>query len=190
MMDGGSMPSERESRRAAYVAKARAEVAELARRGLVMAGHTFSSVLFLKGEPNAGEKDGAPPLSGADGTALRKSLAALGYAPEDWVALACTLGSGEPLDPELARLAITTLDPATVIACDEAAANVLREAYADELASLPDFSCAMLAPGVVAVVLGMRFLNLGGFEAALGNPKQKQIMWARLKRVPSLGEPI
>lgn len=184
------MPSERELRRAAYVAKARAEVGELARRGLVMAGHTFSSVLFLKGEPNEGEKNGAPPLSGADGTALRKSLAALGYAPEDWVALACALDDGKPLGPELARLAVTTLDPATVIACDEAAANVLRDAYANELAALPDFACAMLEPGMVAVVLGMRFLNLGGFEAALADPRQKQLMWARLKRVPPLGEPI
>ena len=74
--------------------------------------------------------------------------------------------------------------------CDEAAAAAVREAYADELAALPDFAEAMLAPGVVALVLGMRVLNLGGFEAALADKRQKQVMWARLKRVPPLGEPI
>ena len=42
---------------------------------------------------------------------------------------------------------------------------------------------------MVAHVCGMRFLNLGGFAAALGNPRQKQVMWARLKQVPPLAEP-
>ncbi len=52
-----------------------------------------------------------------------------------------------------------------------------------------DLSEAMLDEGVVAVVLGMRFLNLGDFAAALADPKQKQVMWARLKQVPPQGEP-
>ena len=78
------MPSDREARRDAYVAKARAELAGLASRGVCMSGNSFSSVLFVKGRLNVGEKDGRPLLSGKDGTALRKSLEALGYAPEDW----------------------------------------------------------------------------------------------------------
>ena len=66
------MPSDREARRDAYVAKARAELAGLASRGVCMSGNSFSSVLFVKGQLNAGEKDGRPLLSGDDGTALRK----------------------------------------------------------------------------------------------------------------------
>lgn len=183
------MPADREERRKAYVAKQRAEVGALAGRGVVMAGNCFSSVLLLKGDLNAAEKGGSALLSGADGVALRKSLAALGYAPEDWVGLSCVLDSGEAVDGELLRLCLATLDPSTVVACDETAADSLRDAYADELAALPEFSQAMLAPGVVAEVLGVRVMNLGGFEAALKDDHQKQVMWARLKRLPPLGEP-
>jgi hypothetical protein len=35
----------------------------------------------------------------------------------------------------------------------------------------------------------MRMLNLDGFEDALGDQRQKQLMWARLKQIPPLGEP-
>jgi hypothetical protein len=48
----------------------------------------------------------------------------------------------------------------------------------------------MLVPGAVAQVCGMRVLNLGGFAEALGDAHEKQVMWARLKRVPPLGEPF
>ena len=71
-----------------------------------------------------------------------------------------------------------------------ASAAVLREAYADELVALESLQEALLAPGAVARVLGMRVLNLGGFAAALGDSHEKQVMWARLKRIPPLGEPF
>ena len=48
----------------------------------------------------------------------------------------------------------------------------------------------MLAPGAVARVRGMRVLNLGGFADALADPHEKQVMWARLKKIPPLGEPF
>ena len=48
----------------------------------------------------------------------------------------------------------------------------------------------MLAPGCVVDLLGMRALNLGGFAAALADPRDKQVMWARLKKIPPLGEPF
>jgi len=35
----------------------------------------------------------------------------------------------------------------------------------------------------------MRVMDLGGFEAALADPKKKQIAWAYLKKIPPLGEP-
>lgn len=179
----------REDRRAALLAKAQAELEGLESRGVVMAGNAFSSVLLVKGEPGEEERGGARLLSGEDGNALRAALRALGYAPEDWVALATWDASGGRLTPELFRETLCTLDPATVILCDEAAADLMRESYAEDLSVLDSFEEAMLTPGVSAQVLGLRTLNLGGFAAALSDKQQKAIMWQRLKKLPPLGEP-
>lgn len=184
------MASERDARRRAYLDKAREEVDGLAARGVVMGGNAFSAVLLVKGELSDAEKNGEPPFSGTDGRALRASLERLGYAPEDWEWMLSVGEGGAPLDAPLLREAVCALDPATVVCCDEAAAALLREAYADDLAVLESLEEALLAPGVVAHVCGMRVLNLGGFEAALGDAHEKQVMWARLKRIPPLGEPF
>lgn len=183
------MASERDARRRACVDKTAAELDSLATRGVRVGGNAFSSVLLAKGEPNEAEAAGGAPLAGDDGRALRASLAALGYPPEDWATLLTVGDGGSPLEAGLVREAVCALDPATLICCDEAAAAVVREAYADDLAALEALDEAMLAPGVVSRVRGMRVLNLGGFEAALADAHLKQVMWARLKRVPPLGEP-
>lgn len=178
-----------EMRRNRYAAKARAELEGLAAQGVVMAGNAFSSVLLVKGQPSKDERKGAPLLSGDDGTALRAALQALGYAPEDWAGLASWSKGGKQVPSLLMREAICALDPATLVACDEPAANMVREAYAQDLASLESFDEAMLAEGVIAHVAGMRVLNLGDFAAALADKRQKQLMWHRLKQIPPLGEP-
>lgn len=183
------MGPSREERRERYVAKATAELEGLARRGVVMCGNAFSQVLLLKGEPGDGEQGADGLLSGADGDALRAALQALGYAPEDWVGLAAWDDSGQPLDCALLRESLAALDPATVVVCDEAGADLVRETYADELASLESFEEAMLAEGAVALVLGMRVMGLGGFAASLADDDRKQLMWRRLKQLPPLGEP-
>ena len=161
------MASERDARRRAYLDKTAAELDSLVARGVRMGGNAFSSVLLVKGELSEAEKDGEPALSGADGTALRASFERLGYPPEDWEWLLTVDDADAPLD-----------------------AALLREAYADELAALESLDEALLSPGTVARVLGMRVLNLGGFAAALSDPHEKQVMWARLKRIPPLGEPF
>lgn len=184
------MASERDARRRAYVDKAAAELDALAARGVRAGGNAFSSVLLAKGELSEAERAGEPAFSGADGTALRASLERLGYAPEDWATLLTVGEDGAPLDPETLREAVTALDPSTLICCDEAAAACLRDAFADDLAALERLEEAMLFPGTVARVCGMRVLNLGGFVAALGDARQKQVMWARLKQIPPLGEPF
>lgn len=183
------MSSEREARRRAYVDKTAAEVDALAARGVRMGGNAFSSVLLCKGELSDAEKDGGPGFAGEDGRALRASLERLGYAPEDWATLLTVDDDGAPLAPALVREAVCALDPATLVCCDEAAAAAVREAYADDLATLESLEEAMLEPGYVTHVCGMRVLNLGGFEAALADPHEKQLMWARLKQIPPLGEP-
>lgn len=183
------MATDRVSRRNRHLDKARAEFAQLERQGVSLAGNAFSSVLLVKGIPNDEELGGSDVCSGRDGTALRAALTALGYAPEDWCALLSTGPGGRPLDAGLFRLAVGTLQPMTVILCDEAAARTFREAYAEELSGLDSLDAALLVPGLVSRVLGMRVLNLGGFEAALGDAHEKQVMWARLKQLPPLGEP-
>lgn len=180
------MARDRAALKEAYVGKMRAEVALLEERGVSFAGNAFSSVTLVKGEP---EPDEAAPFSGADGTALRNALMALGYAPEDWSAFLACDGAGMPLGEDLFLQAIVTLDPATLILCDEQAADLARNVFAAELVELADFEAAMLAPGALALVRGIRMMNLGGFAGALGDNRAKQTMWRRLKMLPPLGEP-
>ena len=164
-----------------YVEKMRAELHELELQGVILAGNAFSPVLVVKGEQGPAETSGGALLSGADGKALRAALTKLGYAPEEWCALACWRQDGGFLTPALARLAIATLSPSTLIAADEVAAALISDAYVGEQPRLD--------LGRVSMVAGMRVLRLGGFEAALGDMRSKQRMWARLKLIPPLVEP-
>ena len=207
------MAVSREERKQAYLGKAAAELEGLAARGVIAGGNAFSELLFLRGSA-AGAEAGAGAGAGAAGAgaagagagaagataavgpfedgerkALRASLERLGYPPECWLwALTCD-DAGAPLDAGLLREAVATLDPATVVAVDNAAANALRNAYVEELAQLGALEQAILVPGVVAHVLGMRMMALGDFAAALGDAHAKQVAWARLKQLPPLGEP-
>ena len=179
-----------DERREAYVQKTTAELDGLAARGVRAGGNAFSAILVCKGELTVEEAAGAEPFSGPDGAALKASLKALGYAPEQWAwLLTCADDGSTPLDPLLLREAVCALDPATLVCCDEAAAAAVREAYADDLTIIENFDEAMLSVGYVSHVCGMRVLNLGGFAAALADPKAKQLMWARLKQLPPLAEP-
>lgn len=183
------MPTTADDRREACAEKTSAELDALAARGVRAGGNAFSPILVAKGELTADEAAGAEPFSGADGAALKASLKALGYAPEHWAWLLTCDAAGEPLAPALFREAVCALDPATLVCCDDAAAAAVREAYADDLTIIENFNEAMLEPGYVVPVCGIRMLNLGGFAAALTDAKAKQQMWARLKRVPPLSEP-
>lgn len=176
-------------RRRVVIDKVRYELAELDRLGVIVEGNVGSSVLFVKGVPGEAEQAGRALLSGADGKALKASLAALNYAPEEWLALAAWAKDRAPLDPPLLRRAVCALDPVTLVATDATAAMLVREAYADELVALDDIESALLVEGRVVRILGMRVLALGGFEEALASPRRKQVMWARLKRIPPVGSP-
>lgn len=187
-------------RKEALAAAAEQELDSLQASGVRMAGNAFSPIVLVKGELNGDESAGGVLLAGADGTALRSALAAIGWAPEDFCALAAVAGPGkdgvvpvavpgEPLSPEPFREALEALDPEAVVLLDDAAADVMREAYADALAIIEDFDTVMLKPGLVAHVLGRRVLALDGFEAALADKAEKQRMWAYLKQLPPLGAP-
>lgn len=187
-------------RKEALAAAVEQELGSLQARGVRIAGNAFSPVVLVKGELNADELAGESLLSGADGTALRAALSAIGWEPQDFCALATVFGTGEPgivdgpvpgdaVPAELFREALEALDPEAIVLLDDAAADAMREAYADALAIIEDFDTAMLKPGLVAPVLGRRVLALNGFEAALMEPRQKQRMWAYLKQLPPLGAP-
>lgn len=187
-------------RKEALAAAVEQELGSLQARGVRIAGNAFSPVVLVKGELNADELAGESLLSGADGTALRAALSAIGWEPQDFCALATVFGTGEPgivdgpvpgdaVPAELYREALEALDPEAIVLLDDAAADAMREAYADALAIIEDFDTAMLKPGLVAPVLGRRVLALNGFEAALTESRQKQRMWAYLKQLPPLGAP-
>ena len=78
------MTSAADQRREACAQKTTAELDGLAARGVRAGGNAMSPILVAKGERTADEVAGAELFSGADGAALKASLKALGYAPEDW----------------------------------------------------------------------------------------------------------
>ncbi|WP_144744100.1 hypothetical protein [Enorma burkinafasonensis] len=176
------------------------ELAALTRDGVMICGNALSPVVLVKGSLNEAERAGGELLAGEDGSALRAALERLGYAPEDFCALAAVAGEGEPgveatvavgdaLPAARFREALEALDPEAVILLDDVAAQAMRDAYARELADIEQFDVAMLEPGLVAHVLGRRVLALGGFEAALSDAREKQRMWAYLKQLPPAGAP-
>lgn len=177
------MPTNAE-RKEALIAAAEQELNSLLERGVRMSGNAFSPIVLVKGELNEGEKAGADLCSGADGTALRTALSSMGWQPEDF----CVLAS-DGLDVELFREALEALDPEAVILLDGAAADIMRESYADALAAIEDFATAMLTPGIVAHVLGRRVLALDGFEAALDSVEDKKRMWVYMRQITPLGAP-
>lgn len=198
-MRRGAMRVSSSEAKEAVVGAVEQELASLRARGVVMTGNAFSPIVLVKGSLNAEERAGAALLSGADGTALRAALGAIGYAPEDFCALASVAGEADvseraaepdcPLPSEVFREALEALDPEAVILLDDAAVDTMRDAYADALVAIEDFDTAMLKPGLVAHVLGRRVLALDGFEASLGDPKEKQRMWAYIKQLPPAGAP-
>lgn len=186
--------------RQAYINAASVELKRLAQNGVRVVGNAFSPIVLVKGVLNQAELEGGELLAGADGKALRAALMRLGWAPEDFCALASTYGDGDPqvvdkpapgspLNPVLFREALEALDPEAVLLLDDAAVAAMHEAYADALAQVEQFEVAMLEPGLVAHILGRRVLALGGFEAALSNEASKQRVWAYLKLMPPAGAP-
>ena len=174
------MPSERSMRKEAYMAKTTHEFGDFAAQGVCMAGNAFASVLLVKGQEDFGEEE----LS-----ALKASLEHLGYAPEAWATLLTTTKTGDPINPELVRQAISAFSPDTVLLVNDAAVASVREAYAEELEQLKTDAEKTFSPRVLVRVCGMRMVNLDNFAGALEDPRQKQLRWAAIKQVLPLGEP-
>ena len=174
------MPSERSMRKEAYMAKTTHEFGDFAVQGVCMAGNAFASVLLVKGHEDFEE---------AELSALKASLEHLGYAPEAWATLLATTKTGDPINPQLVRQAISAFSPDTVLMVNDAAVTSVREAYAGELGQLSTDAEKNFSPRVLVRVCGMRMVNLDNFAGALEDPRQKQMRWAAIKQVPPLGEP-
>ena len=174
------MPSERSMRKEAYMAKTTHEFGDFAAQGGCMAGNAFASVLLVKGQEDFEE---------AELSALKASLEHLGYAPEAWATLLTTTKTGDSINPQLVRQAISAFSPDTVLMVNDAAVASVREAYAEELEQLTTDAEKTFSPRVLVHVCGMRVVNLDNFAGALEDPRQKQLRWAAIKQVPPLGEP-
>ena len=185
------MPSAKNTCKTAYINKISHEIEALVSHGVYVRGNASSSILLIKGQLNEAELAGGLLLDGEDGKALRAALGALGYPPEDGAYLSAQLADHtSSLPAELLVEAITVLSPLTVVLLDDAAADVFREAYAADLALCENFDEALLTPGLVVYVAGLRVLALGQFEHGLAESATKQKMWAWLKQIPPLSDPF
>ena len=127
------MPTSQSQKKEAIAQATEQELASLAARGVRIAGNACSPIVLVKGDLDEAERSGGELAAGADGAALRKALGAIGYAPEDFCALASVAGAGdgtvavgEALPCELFREALETLDPEAVLLLDNSAADVMR----------------------------------------------------------------
>lgn len=160
------------------VAKVRAELAH-ADDGLpeaatgMWAGDLFPAVALVKGEPGPAEHAGDAVLSGEDGAAVVKALAALGM---EGAAIWRTLSRPAPgvaSEAAAARLSLqlAAIDPAIVIALDATAALDAATALA---VAVPPF-------GVPVAARGMILLAVDGLEASLGDEGRKREIWRQLR---------
>lgn len=140
-------------------------------------GSMFAQVMLVKGIPGPAEAAGEKPLAGADGEAIGKALAALGFdAAKSFKTLTRPSGSDHPDSTVASRLRvqIEAIDPFWIFALDRiAAADVARALGID----VPDFGRAVhVRDRVVHAV--------DGFEEALGDEGRKRVIWGQLRKVP------
>lgn len=174
--------------RDSYLEKIRGELEALVARGLVMGGAAFSPVLVLRGDVE-GLGGARGPLTPDEEKALSACLTRLGYEPGAMASLLTRDAEGAPLSVDLLRTAVMALDPQTVIAADDGAARALRDILAPELVTMADLDQALLEPGDVVEVLGMRVMALGGLTTSESPKAAKGLMWKRLQKLPPLAAP-
>lgn len=165
---------------------ARMQHAELAHADSLLAGadRGLSSgclparLLLVKGAPGPAELAGGEVISGADGDAVHKILAALGFSAEDYFAVVSRPVGTDLARPDVARavadrmrLIIEAVDPESVVALDMLAAEDISRAL--DVPALRFGHCAMAR--------GRRLLAVDGLEASLADPQRKRRVWAQFK---------
>ncbi|MDR3315862.1 MAG: hypothetical protein LBS98_05225 [Coriobacteriales bacterium] len=152
---------------------------QLAPYAACLAGSPLARVLTVKGVAGAAEQAGGAPFSGEDGSALKKSLAVLGWSDEDWCGVLLALAPNTTtLTPGELRELCEIIDPTAIITLDE----VARQAVVKAFVSTEEGFLAEFTAGAESKVLGRRLISVDGFEASLADPHAKQRVWAQLKR--------
>lgn len=163
-----------------YTEKAHAELAAADRQApgsdaVAWSGDVFATVALVKGEPGPAEVSGGAALSGPDGVAARKALAALGFDPESVFATVAIPETG--VDRGLLRtrlvMQVEAVDPDVVVALDEVAAEEVRTAFG--LDTFP--------PGAQAHAAGRTFVALEGLEASLADERAKRRVWRQMRAI-------
>jgi hypothetical protein len=142
-------------------------------------GALLAEVALVKGLPGPAEASGGSALSGVDGEAALKALAALGW---DGGGVFRTLSRPEPgissaRRADRLRLQIEAVDPALVLALDAEAAVDVAQALG---VAPPPF-------GREARAAGRRVVAVDGLEASLGEPARKKRVWRQLQAAKPTG---
>jgi uracil-DNA glycosylase len=162
-----------------YAAKARAELraADALLGGtspVAGSGDPTAEVVIVKGVPDDGERASHSALSGEDGHAAHKALAALGFDPErTWATHSRPAPADDDAYARRLEAVVEAVDPRVTIALDEVAAADLAAAY----------RLSALAPGTPVVVRGRVLGSVGGLAASLSDPAEKARVWKRFKTI-------
>ena len=144
-------------------------------------GQPIAQVAVVKGMRGPAEASGNAAVSGADGQALERALAALGFDVEQvFYTLSAAVPDANPADRAARiRLVLEAVDAPLVIALDECAAGDIARAL----------SAQAPKPGVLAPMFGRHVLVLSGFEASLSDEKAKRRVWKELRAASVLAHP-
>ncbi|MDY0088115.1 MAG: hypothetical protein RBS78_06185 [Coriobacteriia bacterium] len=172
------IPSTASELRQLYHAKIRAELAAADKMApgsdaVACAGDLFAEVFVAKGEPGPAEASGGAALSGPDGEAVRKALAALGFDPDSVYATLVRPAAGidETLLLTRLRAQVEAIDPWLVLALDGVAAADIAGA----------FGLGKLAFGKRILAGGREFVAVDGLEASLIDVRAKRRVWSQLQ---------
>lgn len=138
----------------------------------------FSAVLVVKGRPSDADVAAGRVLSGDDGDAIRKALAALGIEGEPFCAASRPAHEADASPDAVARrlrLLAEAVEAEAVLALDDVAAQDVARAFGLEA----------LQPGVPVEVLGRTVLATDDFSAALADEASKRVVWRQLKTLVS-----
>jgi uracil-DNA glycosylase len=161
------------------VAKARAELraadAQIgAKTAIAGRGDPTAEVMIVKGVPDAGEVASRSALSGEDGVAARKALAALGFDPERlWATHSRPAQAGGDDCAGRLEAIVEAVDPLVAIALDDVAATDLAAAY----------RVPALVPGRPVIARGRVLGCVGGLAASLSDPAAKARVWECFKTI-------
>jgi uracil-DNA glycosylase len=162
-----------------HVIKARAELRAAdallgAESDIAGHGDPTAEVVIVKGAPDAGEVASRSALSGEDGVAARKALAALGFDPErTWATHSRPAQADDDAYAQRLEAIVEAVDPRVAIALDDVAAADLAAAY----------RVPALVPGRSVIARGRVLGSVGGLAESLSDPAAKARVWERFKTI-------